>query len=154
MIYNLLKEKGFKFKEDVVAGPTYLMPDGLYFDIQKAGEDEILPKRDYYGREAVGHTEVKEYIHFALSEQKDLTESDGAIKLNDGSLYLKPYITLPESKPTTKQYTALRKWIDLVLVSNPQTLFIGFSRDRKLLIIEDIKKITVSTLIQKIKDLY
>ena len=122
-IYNTLVNENLIFVTNPPRGTSYIMPDGKYLDM--IASKELLFAPECGNRDIITHPTLDFYclINNLVDKHyyKVLMHTDNAIALNDGFNFKgeHAYFVLPETKPTTSQYTSLLNWLDYIMTISP-----------------------------------
>lgn len=172
MIYEKLKELGFKITKNIPKGSSILLPDGNFLDLNE-NRDLILNIKT--NRTFLIHDDLEQYLlrnnlvnisdYLTLSPEratkltgcnkKFLLVLDNAIYLQDGTNWKDKtencYIELPKQKLTKEQENTLLSWLDNLY----------YNGNNRVEIIKDTKILTFSfsdyipdDIIKKIKLFY
>ena len=133
-----LSELGVALSDVPVLGGSYLLPSGKFLDLHKTYLNGLFPNSHYKtGVHCDIDTIMKNDLRYLISEEESknrniLGRTFGAIKLQDGVLlsFERPYIVLPEVRPTEKQFSQLILWIyQTYKEQSKHNFMIGFRED-------------------------
>lgn len=154
MYYDLLKELGFVFTNNIPSGPAYIMQDGKFLDITSS-----MKIIDPSGKLIACHPAIDEflfengYIDPMAEVNRVLCSSDNAIRVNDGSNFLgELVIGLPNSRPNETQFAALENW--LYSIFSKGGIDVGDERSTNIFKHYDFNQYLPEDIIKKIKMYY
>lgn len=135
-----LSELGVALSDIPVLGGSYLLPNGKFIDLHKTYLNGLFLNSHYKtGVHCDIDTIMKNDLKDLISEEESknrniLGRTFGAIKLQDGVLlsFERPYIVLPEVRPTEQQFSQLILWIyQTYKEQSKHNFMIGFHEDCK-----------------------
>lgn len=135
-----LSELGVVLSDTLILGGSYILPSGKFVDLHKTYLNGTFPNSHYNTGvhcdiDTMMKTELRDLISEEESKKRNiLGRTFGAIKLQDGILlsFERPYIIMPEVRPTEQQFSQLILWIyQTYKEQSKHNFMIGFREDRQ-----------------------
>ena len=133
-----LSELGVVLSDTLVLGGSYLLPSGKFVDLHKTYLKGLFPNSHYKTGvhcdiDTIMKNELRDLISDEESRKRNiLGRTFGAIKLQDGIIlsFERPYIIVPEVRPTEQQFSQLILWIyQTYKEQSNHSFMIGFRED-------------------------